>query len=97
MDYFEELYYPYFRAKDPGLTREKAIESLSLKSIESYLRDAKKIAVVTNEDELILEPGEVDFFRKVFGPRARIYPNGGHCGNMNYKENVDHMMNFFKN
>jgi predicted alpha/beta-fold hydrolase len=97
MDYFEELYYPYFRSKDPSLTREKSIESLSLKSIEPYLREAKKIAVVTNEDELILAPGEVDFFRRVFGARAKIYPNGGHCGNINYKENVEHMMNFFKN
>jgi hypothetical protein len=97
MDYFEELYYPYFRSKAPSLTREKAIESLSLKSIEPYLRASKKIAVVTNEDELILGPGEVDFLREVFGDRAKVYPYGGHCGNMNYKENVDHMMNFFKN
>ena len=97
MDYFEELFYPYFRSKDPGLTREKLIESLSLKSIEPYLRDSKKIAVVSNEDELILGPGEVDFLREIFGPRAKIYPHGGHCGNMDYTENVEHMMNFFKN
>lgn len=97
MDYFEELYYPYFRSKDPRLTREKSIESLSLKSIEPYLRASEKIAVVSNEDELILGPGEVDYLREVFGARAKIYPHGGHCGNMNYKENVDHMMNFFKN
>lgn len=97
MDYFDEVFYPYFRSKDPSLTRENSIESLSLKSIEPYLRASKKIAVVTNEDELILGPGEVDFLREVFGPRAKVYPHGGHCGNMDYKENVEHMMNFFKN
>jgi hypothetical protein len=97
MDYFEDLFYPYLKSKNPGLTEEQSIESLSLKSIEPYLRESKKIAVVTNEDELILKPGEVDFFRQVFGNRAKIYPYGGHCGNMNYKENVEYMMNFFQN
>jgi hypothetical protein len=69
---------------------------LSLKSIEGYLRNTQKIGLVTNEDDLILAPGEIDFFLQVFGSRAKLYPNGGHCGNMIYKENVDYMIGFFK-
>jgi predicted alpha/beta-fold hydrolase len=96
MDYFNQMFYPYFQAHKPDLTKGRLIDSVSLKSIEDYLRNTKKIWLVTNEDDLILAPGEVDYLREVFGPRAKIYPNGGHCGNMLYKENVDYMIDFFK-
>lgn len=97
LDYFHELVVPFFKAKDPGVTEQTLIASLSLKSIEDYLRKSKKIGLVTNEDDLILAPGEVDYFRQVFGDRAKIYPTGGHCGNIDYKENVDYMIGFFSN
>ena len=48
-----------------------------------------------NADDVILKPGEIDFFSEVFGDRATIYPHGGHCGNMNYRDNVAHMVNTF--
>jgi hypothetical protein len=97
VDYFRELFMPYFTAHQPGLTEKAAISRMGLESIEDYLEKAKKIAVVTNEDDFILAPGEVDYLRKVFGSRARIYPEGGHCGNMGYKDNIEHMIDFFKN
>jgi hypothetical protein len=50
-----------------------------------------------NEDDLILTSGDLAFLKDVFGPRAKIYPYGGHCGNMSYTENVDYMLKFFKN
>jgi len=31
----------------------------------------------------------------VMGDRARIWPRGGHCGNMAYRDNVEHMLAFF--
>jgi hypothetical protein len=40
--------------------------------------------------------GEIDFFRDVFGSRAKIYPTGGHCGNMAHRDNVAHMLSVFK-
>ena len=43
-----------------------------------------------------LEPGEIDFFPRVFGDRAKIYPKGGHCGNMDHRDNVAHMVNVFR-
>jgi hypothetical protein len=97
LDYFNELFIPYFEVLDPGMTQEAMIESLSLASIEPYLKKAGKIGLVTNEDDLILGSEEVDYFRQVFGSRARIYPIGGHCGNMAYKDNIEYMLDFFKN
>jgi hypothetical protein len=91
-DYVHSFFYPYYKAQDPSLTREGLIEKMSLAGIEQYLRSATKIEVMHNEDDLILEPGEIEFFRRVFGERAKIYPHGGHCGNMDYRDNVAHML-----
>ncbi len=97
IDYFHDLYVPYYLSKQPGLTEQSLIKASDLSSIEDYLKHADKIGVVTNQDEIILAPGELDFLRRVFGQRLRVYPHGGHCGNMNYKENVTYMLQFFKN
>ena len=95
-DYFHEYFYPYFREREPGLAEQELIDRLSLKSIESYLRDTEKIGLMTNEDDIILAPGEIEYLEGVFGKRARIYPTGGHCGNMNHPVNVVDMVKFFK-
>jgi hypothetical protein len=94
-DYFEDHFVPYFRAKDPSLTEEKMIKMLSLRNIEPYLRSAEKIGLLHNEDDIILAPGEIDYLEELFGSRAKIFPTGGHCGNMNHQDVVDFMVNFF--
>lgn len=95
-DYYHLFFYPYFKDLDPSITRDQLIDEMSLKNIEGYLRSADKIEVMHNENDIILEPGEIDFFREVFGPRAKIYPTGGHLGNMAYRDNVAHMLSVFK-
>ena len=96
VDYFDELLFPYYKAKYPELTQERAIEIVSLHTIETYLRNSPKIGLMGNEDDLILTPQDLNFLKYVFGSRAKLYPYGGHCGNMSYTENVDYMLNFFK-
>jgi len=95
-DYYHEYFFPYYREKDPTLTREGLIEQMSLTTIEDYLQSAEKIEVMTNADDLILEPGEIEFFPRVFGDRAKIFPVGGHLGNMEYRDNVAYMISVFK-
>ena len=96
-DYFHERFYPFFREQNPALTEAELINETSLKSIADYLRSSRKIAVVHNQDDIILAPGEIDFFREVFQSRAHIYPTGGHCGNISYRDNEAYMVNYFKN
>ncbi|MFO1431547.1 MAG: alpha/beta fold hydrolase [Candidatus Competibacteraceae bacterium] len=97
VNYFNDLYVPFYQSKQPGLTAQDLIKASGLGTIEDYLKHADKIGVVTNQDEIILAPGELDFLRRVFGKRLRVYPHGGHCGNINYTENVAYMLQFFKN
>ncbi len=77
------------------MTREKMIELLSLLHIEPYLSRAKKIGLMHNEDDIILRPGEIEYLEGLFGSRAKIFPTGGHCGNMNHQDAVDFMVKFF--
>ena len=95
-DYFNEYFYPYFQAKQPNLSKQDLIDSTSLKSIENYLASSNKIGLMTNQDDFIMAAGEVDYLQNLFKARAKIYPTGGHCGNMDYKENVAYMLDFFK-
>jgi hypothetical protein len=95
-DYFNEYFYPYFQKVRPGLTKEALIESESLRSIEGYLKSSAKFGVMTNENDFILNKAELDYLRQIFGERARIYPRGGHLGNLEYKENLAYMVDFFK-
>jgi hypothetical protein len=97
VDYFNEIYAPYWMAREPGVTKDELKVRASLEPIRQYLSRADKIGVMHNEDDIILAPGEIDFFRDVFRERAKIYPTGGHCGNMEYPDNVAYMVRFFKN
>jgi pimeloyl-ACP methyl ester carboxylesterase len=94
-DYYHDFFYPFYKADNPNVTRDQFIASESLTEISDYLRNSPKITVMHNQNDIILEPGEIDFFNEVFGDRATIYPYGGHCGNMNYKDNVALMVSTF--
>lgn len=94
-DYFTEHFVPFFQQKDASLTEEKLIDILSLRSIEPYLRQTGKIGLLHNEDDIILQQGEIDYLEEVFGTRAKIFPTGGHCGNMNHPDVVKFYINFF--
>jgi hypothetical protein len=95
-DYFTEHFVPFFQKRDPSLTEEKLIDMLSLRNIEPYLRKASKIGLLHNEDDIILQQGEINYLEEVFGARAKIYPTGGHCGNMNHQDVVDFIVKFFE-
>ena len=97
VDYFDEILYPYYKARQPGLSRQEMLDALGLKNIDGYLRNATKISMVTNVDDIILAPGEVDYLRQVFQDRGKFYPKGGHCGNMDYTDNVAYMIDYFTN
>jgi hypothetical protein len=96
MDYYKKYFYPFYKSLTPSITSDQLQHQMSLRSIADYLRGADKIALMTNNDDLILAPGEVGFLKNTFGGRATIWPTGGHCGNMEQKDVVAFMVNYFK-
>jgi len=96
LDYFNEFFLPYFQGRHPGLSKDELVEALSLRGIESYLASSAKIGVITNEDDFILASGELDYLRRVFGSRLRVYPRGGHLGNLEYRDNMAFLIDWLR-
>lgn len=94
-DYVNEIYVPYF-TRTSGMTQQQVIDASSLLSIKNYLQQSDKIAMMHNENDPILKAGEIEQLKSLFPNRAKVYPSGGHCGNMEYKDNVAYMIGFFK-
>ena len=94
-DYFERLLIPYWRLRQPYYGREQLIENISLHALRDYLAETRKIGVITNADEIILTPEDIDFLSATFGSRATIFPRGGHLGNLQHRDYVAHILTFF--
>jgi len=95
-EYFNEYFYPYFQKQRPGLTKQALIDANSLRSIEGYLKSSAKFGVMTNENDFILTKADLEYLRQLFGERAKIYPRGGHLGNLEFKDNMAYIVDFFK-
>ena len=48
-----------------------------------------------NVDDITLSREYIDYLVTVFGDRAIIYPRGGHVGNLDYRDNIAYMIDFF--
>ncbi|HSB80271.1 MAG TPA: alpha/beta hydrolase [Candidatus Methylomirabilis sp.] len=86
VDYFNDVLLPHLQKEEPGLTRQALLERLSLRRLEPYLRGADTVWLVHNADDIILGPGELQYLEGVFGTRARVFPTGGHLGNVFHPE-----------
>jgi len=94
-DYVREYLLPFLEFRDPSITPARAVAACSLESIARYLRGAGNVAVMTNDDDPILTRENLDFLKDTFGPRLTLYPVGGHCGNLRYRDNVAAMLDYF--
>jgi pimeloyl-ACP methyl ester carboxylesterase len=95
-DYFDEFFLPFFRNRYPALSEAQLKHQMSLKGIESFLREADHIGLLHNEDDIILARGELAYLLDVFQSRAIVFPTGGHLGNLAHQEVVAAILSFFK-
>ena len=93
--YLDDVLVPFWNDRDPTLDRDALIRDADLRSIESFLAEAPHVAVMTNADDFIMTPGDLEFLRTTFGSRATIFPTGGHCGNLQHRDTVAAMLEFF--
>jgi hypothetical protein len=94
-DYARRVLYPYYVEKAPGVTVDQLVERESLRTIGDFLRTTPKIGLMHNVDDFTLSHDELEYLMGVFGARARIYPTGGHCGNLAYRDNIAYLIDFF--
>lgn len=95
-DYFDRAMLPRAQREDASITKADLIERYSLHAIEDYLTVSDKIYLVTNQDDIILQAGEVEYLQSIFTDRAKIFPRGGHCGNLDRLSFVEHLQATFQ-
>jgi hypothetical protein len=95
-DYFDRAMLPRAQREDARITKADLIERYSLHAIEDYLTASDKIYLVTNLDDIILQAGEVEYLQRIFTDRAKIFPRGGHCGNLDRLSFVEHLRTTFQ-
>lgn len=93
-DYIDNFYLPRFVLKSDQ-SRQTLIAQSSLESIAGYLQQNSRIMLMHNLDDPILAAGDIDKLKSLFPGRAILYPYGGHLGNINYKQNVHDMLEYF--
>jgi hypothetical protein len=94
VDYFDEWFFPFYERQEPGLKKDDLIKRSSLYALEAYLKENHRIGLIHNEDDVIMDAGEVDYLHRVFGDRAKIFPTGGHCGNIAHPDVAKFMVDF---
>lgn len=95
VNYFEGAMLPKAKLEDANVTKADLIHRYSLYAIEEYLKSSDKVYLVTNEDDIILATGDVGYLQSVFSKRAKIFPRGGHCGNMDRVSFIEHVNSIF--
>ncbi len=93
-DYFDELLLPHLQQEHPGVTRQALLEQLTLRPLTGFLEATPTIGLVHNADDIILGPGDLAYLERTFGSRARIFPSGGHLGNLFHPAVVQAMTGF---
>lgn len=94
--YLREQLLPFWQQHyQPHGSLSQLAQATSLYAIEQHLRDNPQIRVMHNADDIILGEGDLDWLHRVLGQRLRVYPHGGHLGNMTYATNAVAMLEFF--
>ena len=92
-DYFHEFFWPEQQrlGATGGNDRFAFADRQGLAAIADFLANDPSIYAIHNRDDIILSQGEIDFFEPVFGDRVRLYPNGGHLGNLTERSVMNHI------
>lgn len=77
------------RALGTGFSLEALNAEASLTAQSNYLNRASNVFVLHNANDFLLAPEDVQWVEATFGHRARIYPTGGHMGNLDSSDNVE--------
>lgn len=93
--YIEQQLLPFWQNQYQGGDLHELVQQTSLYALSEHLQNTPSIAVMHNQDDIILGPGDLTFLQRVFGERLTLYPYGGHMGNLDFARNADDILSFF--
>ena len=93
--YFRDIYLPQSMRSHPEQAKELATAESGLASIADQIAGNPKFGLITNRDDIILSPGELAAMQRLF-PQQKIFPNGGHLGNLTHPAVSYEIVRFLK-
>ncbi len=89
VDHSKKFLLPFLRdyKNAPDLTLKDINEMSSMYFLKDHLEHADSVFVFHNADDFLLKNSDIDFIKDTFKSRAKIYPRGGHLGNIWFKKN----------
>jgi hypothetical protein len=97
MGYLKTFLIPRLRqSSDKQMNLDTFDVQTSLKGIEASLKNNPNIFLMHNLDDFLVSREDIEYLENVFGDRARIYPLGGHMGNLWYSRNRKDILDIFK-
>ena len=90
--YLEKLVIPHFSTKYPKLT--DMLKHVNFTYVRKEVLENKNVFMMHNTDDFLVDADQLEYLQGIFGPaRSKIYPLGGHLGNLWFKQNQTDMLN----
>lgn len=90
--YLKQIFLPFFIKKYPKLLA--LVRQTNLNLVRQTLIDNKNIYLIHNEDDFLINASQVEYLKNIFEPeRRKIYPLGGHLGNLWFETNKKDLLN----
>lgn len=87
-EYLNQILWPFYKQKGFYNNVEDFNYKNSMKALNSFLKKSSYIRIHHNKDDIIMTEEEIKYIISLFQERARIFPSGGHLGNLWYPNNV---------
>lgn len=71
----------------PSQDSKDPIFETDIRSLTEYLKNDTRIYLMHNLDDFLIKPEDQHPIEAIFGNRARLYPLGGHVGNLWFPQN----------
>jgi len=94
-EYTDRFVLPYLIKTGRVTNREQLIAATDLGQSTEFLHHNSKIRVQISEDDFLLAPADISWFRSTFGTNLMIYPDGGHLGNLHISGVQDALVRLF--
>jgi len=96
-DYDEKIGLPVWRRQlgEPQIELESLVKRSSLTHILDQLRNNPKVHVMHNADDFLTEKKSIDQLKATLGDQVKLYPHGGHLGNLWYRQNKEDILRLF--
>lgn len=97
LDYFEKFIIPFVTDKSAADPLEYIMSHTNFDAVSESVKNSGSVFIMHNHDDFLIDPSQLNTLTETVGvDHIKIYPLGGHLGNLWYSQNQEDMVNTFK-